>query len=810
MSDLTDLVGSKAEADSELSDEATLLILAALEGDEALANMAGFSPPIRSVATTPLSVEPAGAFLRQIQVSGFRGIGPTATLDLKPMPGLTIVAGRNGSGKSSLAEALETALTGTTYRWLEKSSTQWKEAWRNLHDGAAPQIKVTLAEESVGATYVTVGWPTGGELHSMSIAVQRHGKKREDGLAGLGWTSAIDTFRPLLTYDELGSLLTAGRSKLYDTLATILGLEEIAAVVARMEARSKFLAEPATVVATTRKALARALEALEDGRSTQALVLLKPRAPDVVALRALATGTTTEQDEWAGRLRAILQLALPDEQAVHAASRALQETVTALAEAGSASVVATDRRIDLLNSALETHQHEGDMTCPVCGVGDLNASRAEAMRVEVDAMEADIATLRSARNRMATSLAAARALVQRLPDALTVALPEALRTAQEEARESWESWAGVPTEPLELAEHLRATHPAAEIALTELQEAIGPILSKRDDAWSRVATRVATLANQLETCAAAAPEADAAKAAVKWLKKNDLALKNERLEPITAEAMAIWADLRQESNVEISGLTLEGSATRRRVDITSSVDGSDGNGVAVLSQGEMHALTLALFLPRATRPESPFRFVVLDDPIQAMDPSKIDGLLTVLTRLAEKRQIIVFSHDDRLAAAVRRGAVDATILEVTRGEGSIVTVRDAHDPAQRYLHDAFAMAKDRGLPEQTKRMLVPGMLRMALETQARDRYFSESLAKGTPPQDAEAAWAAAQKTGSRIGLAVFEDASKELGPWLELRPFRKRGLGICSSGFHEGLRSDPIGACEDVKELMTDVKAGIK
>lgn len=137
MSELTDLVGSKAEADPKLSDEATLLVLAALEGDEALADMAGFSPPVREAGTTQPAVEPAGAFLRQIQVTGFRGIGPTTTLNLKPMPGLTIVAGRNGSGKSSLVEALETALTGTTYRWLAKNSTQWKEAWRNLH-GSSP------------------------------------------------------------------------------------------------------------------------------------------------------------------------------------------------------------------------------------------------------------------------------------------------------------------------------------------------------------------------------------------------------------------------------------------------------------------------------------------------------------------------------------------------------------------------------------------------------------------------------------------------------------------------------------------------
>lgn len=71
-----------------------------------------------------------------------------------------------------------------------------------------------------------------------------------------------------------------------------------------------------------------------------------------------------------------------------------------------------------------------------------------------------------------------------------------------------------------------------------------------------------------------------------------------------------------------------------------------------MSQGELHALALSLFLPRATAPDSPFRFVVLNDPIQAMDPAKVQGFVQVLLELAADRQVIVLSHDERLPAAV--------------------------------------------------------------------------------------------------------------------------------------------------------------
>jgi DNA-binding PucR family transcriptional regulator len=71
-----------------------------------------------------------------------------------------------------------------------------------------------------------------------------------------------------------------------------------------------------------------------------------------------------------------------------------------------------------------------------------------------------------------------------------------------------------------------------------------------------------------------------------------------------------------------------------------------------MSQGELHSLALSLFFPRATLDESPFRFVVIDDPVQSMDPSKVDGLARVLERAGKQRQVIVFTHDDRLPEAL--------------------------------------------------------------------------------------------------------------------------------------------------------------
>ena len=124
------------------------------------------------------------------------------------------------------------------------------------------------------------------------------------------------------------------------------------------------------------------------------------------------------------------------------------------------------------------------------------------------------------------------------------------------------------------------------------------------------------------------------KAAETWLKGATDDIRNERLAPLAEQARAIWRMLRQESNVDLGAIRLAGSATQRRVELDVSVDGTPGSALGVMSQGEVNALALSVFLPRATLPASPFRFLVIDDPVQAMDPAKVDGLARVLESTA--------------------------------------------------------------------------------------------------------------------------------------------------------------------------------
>lgn len=145
-------------------------VFAALQGDAnlraALDGLAPNRPSLSKARKNPpapkdsgkaggdATIEGPGVHVGAITVSGFRGIGPAATLTLTPGPGLTIVSGRNGSGKSSFAEGLELLLTGRNYRW-DGRTKEWRDGWRNLHQARHVSLSADLIVEGKGPLTVT-------------------------------------------------------------------------------------------------------------------------------------------------------------------------------------------------------------------------------------------------------------------------------------------------------------------------------------------------------------------------------------------------------------------------------------------------------------------------------------------------------------------------------------------------------------------------------------------------------------------------------------------------------------------------------
>src|SRR6185295_963525 len=144
----------------------------------------------------------------------------------------------------------------------------------------------------------------------------------------------------------------------------------------------------------------------------------------------------------------------------------------------------------------------------------------------------------------------------------------------------------------------------------------------------------------------------------------------------------------------------------------------------------------------------PFRFIVIDVPVQSMDPSRVEGLARVLESASADRQVVVFTHDDRLPEAVRRLDVGAEIVEVARREGSVVELRRSLDPVGRYLEDAFAIAGTAELPSSAAARVVPGLCRLALEAACTEVVRRRRLARGEAHAEVERALTDAGKLES--------------------------------------------------------------
>ncbi|MCG5431949.1 AAA family ATPase [Mycobacterium sp. MYCO198283] len=708
----------------------------------------------------------APTFLTSISVVGFRGVGPQARLDLYPAPGLTVVSGRNGSGKSSFAEALELALTGTSYRWLKKEKL-WEEAWRNLHHPSPCAIRVGFTAEGTGPFEVGIDWDDDAALSDHTSWTKAGSGKRIAGTDHLGWSRPLELWRPVLSYDELGRLFDGGPAALYDALAKLLGLEVLSDAEKRLAARLKETRSTRDRADAERKRLLAVLARCDDERALLAAKALKKHGgADLATVQGLATGSGDLQVTPA--LRALNELDAPSLDEVGSAVAQLRDGVNAVDTAARALADGTRERVALLQAALEFHDHTGDTQCPVCGEGTLDRGWAASTREAIAKTQQSLQEYRGAATALAQARRDAMALLAGLDmvdEVAGVELP-ALATFNDAVAAARQA----PDGETELAAHLEATVPAVIATAEALRNQADVALKQRESVWVPLAVQLGAWVPAEEAARELDGTVKTMTAAKKWMNDHAGQFRNLRLKPVAAQARTIWNQLRQESNVELGDITLTGTATKRRAVLSGSVDGEPTKALSVMSQGELHALALALFLPRATAAQSPFRFVVLDDPIQAMDPSKIDGFVQVLSDFAGTHQVVVFSHDDRLASVIRETGVDARLIEVVRESGSRVSVRDNINPAIRQVNDVFALIKDERLPDDIRARVLPGLFRVAVEAAARQAFYTRQALAGRSRTESEAAWASARKTRSRLSLAVHGDAGADLSGWLMARP----------------------------------------
>ena len=111
------------------------------------------------------------------------------------------------------------------------------------------------------------------------------------------------------------------------------------------------------------------------------------------------------------------------------------------------------------------------------------------------------------------------------------------------------------------------------------------------------------------------------------------------------------------------------------------------NPEAYLSSSQMNVLAVSVFLAlNLGIPTLPLQVAILDDPLQSLDDLNLLGLIDLLKRMRERRQLMVSTHDSRFASLLERklrpvSEAQRTILVQLKGwssEGPTVTQRDVN------------------------------------------------------------------------------------------------------------------------------------
>ena len=787
-------VRARADADAALEVGAGLLVLAALDGDEtldrALTDNVAERPDALHADPVPVRAPAAHAYISSITVQGFRGIGARSELQVPPGPGLTLVVGRNGSGKSSFAEAVELVLTGKNSRWASRSAV-WREGWRNLHWTGPAEIDATFAIEGESQPVIARrAWAQDAADMEAGVTAVRGGHQG-DGLAVPGWSQAISTYRPFLPYNELGSIPDSKPSELYDMMSAALGLDALVDARERLRTRRLARKQQCDNAEAARKRWFPQIEALDDERArTCATAIGKPRPGnwELDDVELVLEGAIEPPEGKIALLRQLETLQAPRSEEVAGAISELQtaleaERATAATDAGRAQ-----RLADLLELSLAVHAGHGDGPCPVCGEGALNDKWRVRTEEELSRLRQEATDAERAHRALEKARLGGRRLLVKPPEALKRA--DRVHIDAAPLRAAWKRWTDLPTDATDdaLMAHLEGTHRDLAAAVDALRGHAASELERREDAWRPLARQLREWLPHARRAVRGSQAVARLRSAEQWLQTETERLRAERFRPIAERAAEVWELLRQNSSVALEGLKLAGTTTKRHVVLDVTVDGTDGQALGVMSQGEIHALALSLFLPRVLLPESPFGFVVIDDPVQAMDPGKVDGLARVLAMVAATRQVVVFTHDERLPESVRRLQIPAQLMEVSRRAGSVVECRQVGDPVTQYLDDARALLRTSDLPPPAATRAISLFCRLAIEAACTEAVRRRRIGRGEPHAEVEAVLIDARTLLQKLALAFFDDASRAgevLSRVNRQSPAEADAVGWANRGPHE-------------------------
>lgn len=683
-------------------------------------------------------------FIRSLEVRGHVGIGESKlTLSFDPIPGIVFVSARNGVGKTSCADAMRHVLSGGGARQYDLAAANVHYSHREI------RVVVTDGRQDVQlycSDDGTVTWQGGDGAEAVPVE----------------WISAYEQYRPALLYPEISAIIEKP-SDLHDFLRD--GLET--AVLTELQRRVDDIREAGRRATRTIDASFSSLKPfLTDGSLPSPVAVavnqhrIEPTAGGASAiLSALEESPPGEQPdslvaEWS-----------VDAVAVENCIHALRELAHARADTVSGATAVLEALKHLTNEEnefLESSRHND--VCPVCGSGSANW-RLRASTV-ASSLERDLARVQSAQR-------AVRECVKEIRGILPPRLPSLLRQSLEKHGESqlvvqWNDLVGDgdSLDNASIAEDgIRDLAARSEVLAAAYRQFRAQRLSEQRATivgHTKARQAVETWLDDLEKVGPTASSGALAEKLRRWVDQRIKDTRTALFEPIAAQVKEIWSYLNSDSDLQVTDLRLAGGTrAAKKVEIGLNVGGVAVSPAtttpSILSTGQRNALTLATYFPRATQSQSPFRFLILDDPVHAFDSWRIRYLAERLRQMAVDYQIIVLSHDERLWSELQRHGQIRQIIRLDRATDRPSTVRatdKSHgilllEDLERNLH-----AEDQspvGTRQATTAMTL-AMCRLALDVEVAAQTEILGRRAGMAEADIEEARGRARDTRRQISL----------------------------------------------------------
>ncbi|UKF25807.1 MULTISPECIES: AAA family ATPase [Clavibacter] len=657
--------------------------------------------------------------LQRLSVEGFRGAKQEVKLKVANATGVTVLYGQNGSGKSSLAEAVRVALEGRTGATHLGANGTLHELWGSSDErsrGAeSAKIMVHLMDEttndqlSITAVVTAAGVRRTGLLTSNGVDQT----VAEDSAAWQPWIEALRASPPVLAYAELADELQKKRD-LQNWLTSCLAMDNATRVFdSYVKVHVDAATDAARLISTAKATSVSKIEDVDAQARQNGLGQIQP---------LVWTDFNSEKElrEWLVLNKLSERKALEDQfeksfmETVLEYSRMYSKALASWSSESSKALLTpqvTDSVIEMHKHVIESRQGSNEDMCPVCGT--VETRWREHLRSEVERLQTAKTAAAALRNlvreysaKLAHPLKAALAVLPKHSDTQSAITLAALISDLEKT-----SPAAGPLDVQLLARLDSLANWAlsadAQIFMEAAVAESGLEHQWRSQRWNALSDYFTIFNAKIKD---ASQLAILKKARTKW--NSHLAhMRKDRSSTLQSLVGPAVASLLEDVGISVKAIDITKSESRLEL------ENAKGEPVALahLSAGQRNALILGPVI--ATAESGIFGFAILDDPVHAFDDFRVDKLSSTLSKVGSKQSLIITTHDARFVEYLRvHGRSEFSVLSTHRTPDGEVTLTPTLDPPRELINFAKELAKDLRNRQATEGQgEVNALLRMAVD-----------------------------------------------------------------------------------------------